>query len=323
MFNHNFPPMGHFDQDTTTTTVSTTVTHTHTDTDAHAHIPHMVPHASHDATYFYYRLFTRDSEPINSALAFQDGDPSLGRVSRQRLRISANARQGELLNCAQLTLALSKFEGNNDPIRNANVHNDDGPMHAGDKVQEWQGRSPETAVGIVLGMSAVQAQIYFGGGAQVQQRQGAPPAAAGGVFGVSLSGAQAGFGGPPPPKPSAEEIAAARVEMEKFQGSMMNGFTSMMGAFGQGAGGGNGGIGGGFGGMGGGVGGMGAMGGMDMGNGPSGMGMGNMMPGGGLGGMMGGGGMPTGVNSMFGASMFASTGQSSTPPAHEEGTPEA
>ncbi|KAJ7024977.1 hypothetical protein C8F04DRAFT_1400853, partial [Mycena alexandri] len=137
------------------------VTHTHTDTDAHAHIPNIVPHASHDATYFYYRLFTRDSEPINSALAFQDGDPSLGRVSRQRLRMSANARQGELLNCAQLTLAVSKFEGNNDPIRNATVHNDDGPMQAGDKVQDWQGRSPDTAVGIVLGMSAVQAQIYF------------------------------------------------------------------------------------------------------------------------------------------------------------------
>ncbi|KAJ7729598.1 hypothetical protein B0H16DRAFT_1586670 [Mycena metata] len=330
MFNNGFHPMGHFDQDTTTTTVSTTVTHTHTDTDAHAHMPHMVPHASHDATYFYYRLFTRDSEPINSALAFQDGDPSLGRVSRQRLRISANARQGELLNCSQLTLALSKFEGNNDPIRTASVHNDDGPMHAGDKVQDWQGRSPDTAVGIVLGLSAVQAQMYFGGGAQVQ-RQGAPPAAAGGAggaFGVSLSGAQAGFGGPPPGKPSAEEIAATRVEMEKFQASMTNGFTSMMGAFGQRAGGG----------MGGGFGEMGAMGGMSPsgfggmgmgmpggghGMGPNGMGMGGMgmgMPGGGMGGMMGG--MPPG-GSMFGASMFASMGQSSTPPAHEERKPEA
>ncbi|KAJ6533482.1 hypothetical protein B0H19DRAFT_1241514 [Mycena capillaripes] len=335
MFNNNFPRMGHFDQDTTTTTVSTTVTHTHTDTNAHAHIPNMLPHASHDATYFYYRLFTRDSEPINSALAFQDGDPSLGRVSRQRLRMSANAQQGELLNCAQLTLALSKFEGNNDPIRNANVHNDDGPMHAGDKVQDWQGRSPDTAVGIVLGMSAVQAQIYFGGGAQVQ-RQGAPPAAAGGAggaFGVSLAGAQAGVGGPPPPKPSAEEIAAAGAEMERFQASMTNGFTSMMGAFRQGSGGDNGrmeggfgGMGGGFGGMGGGVGGMGGgfggmrgMGGMGgMGNGPSGMGPGDMMPGGGLGGMMGGGG-----NSMFGASMFASMGRSPTPQAPEEGKPEA
>ncbi|KAJ7041499.1 hypothetical protein C8F04DRAFT_143807 [Mycena alexandri] len=315
MFNNNFPQMGHFDQDITTTTVSTTVTHTHTDTDAHAHIPNMVPHASHDATYFYYRLFTRDSEPINSALAFQDGDPSLGRVSRQRLRMSANAQQGELLNCAQLTLALSKFEGNNDPIRKANVHNDDGPMHAGDKVQDWQGRSPDTAVGIVLGMSAVQAQIYFGGGAQVQ-RQGVPPAAAGGAggaFGVSLSGAQAGVGGPPPPNPSAEEIAAARVEMEGFQASMTNGITSMMGAFGQGSGGGNGGMGGGFGGMGSmGPSGMGGM-------GPS--GMGNMMSGGGLGGMMGG--MSNGGNSMFGASMFASMGQSSTPQPHEEGKPEA
>jgi hypothetical protein len=51
MFNSNFPPMGHFDQETTTRTVSTTVTHTHTDTDAHAHIPNMLPHASHDTTY--------------------------------------------------------------------------------------------------------------------------------------------------------------------------------------------------------------------------------------------------------------------------------
>ncbi|KAJ7158043.1 hypothetical protein C8R43DRAFT_1234454 [Mycena crocata] len=335
MFSNGFPPMGHFDQDTSTTTVSTTVTHTHTESDAHAHIPHMLPRASHDATYFYYRLFTNDSEPVNSALAFQDGDPSLGRVSRQRLRISANAQQGQLLNCAQLTGALSKFEGNSAPIRNATVHNDNGPMHAGDKVKEWQGSNPDTAVGIVIGMTAVQAQIYFGGGAAVQ-RQGAPPAAAGdagAAFGVSLSAAQAGYGGPPQPQPSAEEIAATRVEMEKFQGNMMNGFGSMMNAFSQRSGGGNGGMGGGWGDSGMGMGNMMPGGGLSgMGNGPSGMGMGmgNMMPqaGGGLGGMMGS--MSTGLghdggNSMFGVGMFASMDRSkpSTPQPHEDGKSEA
>ncbi|KAJ7153073.1 hypothetical protein C8R43DRAFT_453030 [Mycena crocata] len=229
--------------------------------------------------------------------------------------MSANAQQGQLLNWSQLTLALSKFEGNSEPIRTANVHNENGPMHAGDKVKEWQGSSPDTAVGIVIGMSAVQAQIYFGGGAAVQ-RQGAPPAAAGAAFGVSLSAAQAGYGGSPQPQPSAEEIAATRVEMEKFQGSMMNGFGSMMGAFSQRTGGGNGGMGGGWGDMGG------------MGNGPSGMGMGNMMPGGGFGGMMGS--MPTGFghdggNSMFGAGMFASMSRTkpSTPQPHEDGKSDA
>nr|GAT46852.1 predicted protein [Mycena chlorophos] len=329
----------HFGQDisSTTTTISTTttVTHNETDTDLHLHGQPGLPigREDHGPQYVYYRICTRDSEPLNSSLAFQSGDSSLGRAPRQRLRLLGNVRQGELLNCAQFTFGISKLEGNH-ALKDATVHNADGPMDAGDKIREWYGSSPDDAIMVVVGMSAVQAKMYFGNGPVVQNAGNAPTGGAGSPFGVTPGAAAGGFGSPEPPnKPSPEEIAATGAQMREFQAGM----NDMMGMFMQRNGAARneamGGMGGGFGGMGGGM--MPGMGGMmpgmggmmpGMGGGMPGMGAGMPGMGGGMPGM--GGGMP-GMGSMMGGmggmpgmggsseSMFASFGMTHNKPKGE------
>ncbi|KAJ7187054.1 hypothetical protein C8R46DRAFT_1058694 [Mycena filopes] len=236
--NHGFPSMNanhfgqHQQQDTTTSSTTSTTTHTvsqtHTDMSSNMHANmgmhspppalqapppvaqiQMQPDLGHDSSYFYYRLYTRDSDPLNSALAFQDGDPSLGRVPRQRLHISSGVQQHQLLNVSQLTHALSKFEGNNEPIRTAAVHKDGGPMHAGDKVPEWMGRSAESAVAVVVGMSATQAALYWGGADASAKMQA--------EGGKGFNPSPMVVAGTAPRQPTAEESKAMEAQMAQFQ----------------------------------------------------------------------------------------------------------